>query len=298
MGRSSDSTLPSFASLLAEVREQNLLRGRASGRQGRAGGRAPSRPGLPEPDLRLEIRPVSDPPPATRSRRALLLPVALVAHATVVLAFIVVPLLMPEPLPVPTTSVKAFFVELASAPVPPPPPPPAPKAVATPRPETKKPTPETPAFTAPVNAPSEIKPEEGIDLGVAGGVPGGVEGGIPGGVVGGVVGGLPDAPPATKTYRVGGAIQEPKRLKHVEPVYSLLARKTRLEGIVILECTISTTGAVTQVKVLRGIPMLDEAAVEAVKQWVYTPTLLDGVPIPVVMTVTVSFSLRRAPTPQ
>jgi protein TonB len=64
-----------------------------------------------------------------------------------------------------------------------------------------------------------------------------------------------------------------------------------VQGIVILECTISPQGRVTDVKILRGIPLLDAAAVEAVKQWVYSPTLLNGVPVPVIMTVTVNFKL-------
>jgi len=79
----------------------------------------------------------------------------------------------------------------------------------------------------------------------------------------------------------------------VEPEYPRLARKANIEGIVILECTISPAGRVSDVRVLRGVPMLDEAAIEAVKQWVFTPTLLDGVPVPVIMTVTVSFSLKK-----
>ena len=62
-------------------------------------------------------------------------------------------------------------------------------------------------------------------------------------------------------------------------------------GVVILECTISPQGKVSDVKVLRGIPLLDAAAIEAVKQWVYSPTLLNGVPVPVIMTVTVNFRL-------
>jgi len=64
-----------------------------------------------------------------------------------------------------------------------------------------------------------------------------------------------------------------------------------VQGVVILECTISPQGRVNDVKILRGIPLLDQAAVEAVRQWVYTPTLLNGVPVPVIMTVTVNFKL-------
>jgi protein TonB len=156
-----------------------------------------------------------------------------------------------------------------------------------PRPQTNEP----PKFTAPVEVPEEIVPEEGIDLGVEGGVPGGVEGGVPGGVVGGVVGGLPDAPPPQQAVRVGGQIKEPKKLKDVKPVYPDIAKQARVQGVVILECTISPQGKVTDVKVLRGIPLLDAAAIDAVKQWVYTPTLLNGVPVPVIMTVTVNFRL-------
>lgn len=150
---------------------------------------------------------------------------------------------------------------------------------------------ETGRFAAPIEVPEEIRPEEGIDLGVEGGVPGGVEGGVPGGVVGGVVGGLPEAPPPVQAVRVGGSIKEPKKLKHVNPVYPDIAKRARVQGIVIMEVTLSPQGKVTDAKVLRGIPLLDQAAIDAVKQWVYTPTLLNGVPVPVIMTVTVNFKL-------
>jgi protein TonB len=91
--------------------------------------------------------------------------------------------------------------------------------------------------------------------------------------------------------RVGGQIKEPKKLKDVKPVYPQIATQARVQGVVILECTISPQGKVVDVKVLRGIPLLDQAAIDAVKQWVYTPTLLNGVPVPVIMTVTVNFKL-------
>jgi protein TonB len=208
------------------------------------------------------------------------------------LVVIVVPLLTSEELPEPTSAVRAFFVEPAAPPPPPPPPPPpAPKAQVTPKVQPKPIIQEAPKFTAPVQVPEQIKPEEGINLGVQGGVSGGVEGGVPGGVVGGVVGGLPDAPPPTQAVRVGGQIKEPKKLKNVSPAYPDIAKQARVQGVVILECTISPQGKVTDVKVLRGIPLLDQAAIDAVKQWVYTPTLLNGVPVPVIMTVTVNFKL-------
>jgi protein TonB len=229
---------------------------------------------------------------AHKTKQGYTLPVSIAIHVAVLLAVIVVPLLTSEDLPEPTSVVKAFFVEPAAAPPPPPPPPPpAPKA-AVPQKVAPTPPPVTDnKFTAPVETPDEVKPEEGIDLGVEGGVPGGVEGGVPGGVVGGVVGGLPDAPPPPQAVRVGGQIKEPKKLKNVNPAYPDIAKQARVQGVVILECTISPQGKVTDVKILRGIPLLDAAAIEAVKQWVYSPTLLNGVPVPVIMTVTVNFRL-------
>lgn len=77
----------------------------------------------------------------------------------------------------------------------------------------------------------------------------------------------------------------------MSPVYPAEAIAARVQGVVILECTISPEGKVVTVKTLRGVPLLDEAAIEAVRQWEYTPTLLNGVPVPVIMTVTVKFKL-------
>jgi protein TonB len=146
-------------------------------------------------------------------------------------------------------------------------------------------------LTAPVQVPDSIPTELTLDVGFEGGVPGGVDGGVPGGVVGGVVGGIEAAPPP-QVVRVGGAIHEPRKIKDVAPAYPRFAQSARVQGVVILECTIDPQGRVQAVQVLRGIPTLDEAAVEAVRQWVYTPTLLGGVPVGVVMTVTVHFVLR------
>jgi protein TonB len=134
--------------------------------------------------------------------------------------------------------------------------------------------------------------------GVGEGVPGGVEGGVPGGVVGGVVGGIPDAPPPppppppTKPVRVGGNIKPPNKVRNVAPVYPPIAQQARVQGVVIIEATIGPNGRVTDARVLRSIPLLDQAALDAVRQWEYTPTLLNGVPVPVIMTVTVNFTLQ------
>jgi protein TonB len=228
---------------------------------------------------------------AHKTQQSKTLPISLAIHVFAAAVIVIVPLLAADQLPEPASAVKAFFVEPMSAPPPPPPPPPpAPRQTNVPKVPPKPVTPET-SFVAPVEV-QEIKPEESLDLGIEGGVTGGVEGGVPGGVVGGVVGGLPDAPPPPQqAVRVGGQIKEPKKLKNVNPVYPDIARQARVQGVVILECTISPQGKVTNVTVLRGIALLDQAAIDAVKQWVYTPTLLNGVPVPVIMTVTVNFKL-------
>ena len=93
-------------------------------------------------------------------------------------------------------------------------------------------------------------------------------------------------------HRVGGNIKQPTKTKDVRPVYPPIAQSARVQGIVIIEATIGPNGKVQEAKVLRSIPLLDQAALDAVKQWEFTPTLLNGVPVPVIMTVTVQFTLQ------
>ena len=92
--------------------------------------------------------------------------------------------------------------------------------------------------------------------------------------------------------RVGGNVTAPTKLHHVPPVYPPAARRMRTQGVVILETVIGRTGDVEDVRVLRSVPLLDDAAITAVRQWRYSPTLLNEVPVPVVMTVTVNFTLQ------
>jgi TonB family protein len=103
-------------------------------------------------------------------------------------------------------------------------------------------------------------------------------------------GAAPVAAPAP--VRIGGRIQAPRKIRHVAPAYPELARTAGVTGIVILECVIDPDGRVQSVQVLRGHPLLNEAALTAVRQWAYSPTLLNGVPVAVVMTVTVRFTTR------
>jgi TonB family protein len=89
-----------------------------------------------------------------------------------------------------------------------------------------------------------------------------------------------------------GDIKPPKLIKKVEPLYPEAARKAEIEGVVILEATTDEYGRVTKTKVLRSIPELDQAAMDAVKQWVYEPFIKDGKPVGMIFTVTVMFRLE------
>jgi TonB family protein len=102
----------------------------------------------------------------------------------------------------------------------------------------------------------------------------------------------PAFPSAMAPVRVGGNIKTPTKVRDVRPAYPLEAQAARIQGVVIIEATIDTDGRVYDAKVLRSIPLLDEPALDAVRQWEFTPTEVNGVRVPVIMTVTVNFALQ------
>ena len=101
------------------------------------------------------------------------------------------------------------------------------------------------------------------------------------------------APRPKDPVRVGGRIQAPTKLVHVNPIYPPIPLAARKEGLVILEALIAEDGTVRDVKVLRPALLFEDSAVTAVRQWRFSPTLLNGEPVPIVMTVTVAFTLER-----
>lgn len=259
-----------LGSLLAELRLSPRSRAAPS----------PPRTSGPVPDL--ELRPVD-----TRSPAGLgLISISSLLHAALALAVVVVPILAGGPLPAPASRVRVFFAEPMTLA---PPPPPAAAARAT-RPRTEPPS--APSLTVPTVVPENVVPEAALP-GSASEEPGGVEGGVPGGVVGGIVEALPEAAlPPPKLVHAGGAIREPTKVKHVNPVYPEVAARAMVQGNVVVELQINTEGRVTEARVVQGIPLLDAAALAAVRQWVYTPPLVDGVPVRLIMTVTVRFKIR------
>ena len=131
----------------------------------------------------------------------------------------------------------------------------------------------------------------GVSTGVGGGVSGGVEGGVKGGVAGGVTGAQELKKFEGDAVRAVGKIKPPTLIKMVPPRYPEVARQARVEGIVILEAKTDEEGSVIDAKVLRSIPILDQAAIDAVKQWKYEPLFVAGKARKVIFTVTVRFIL-------
>jgi len=208
-------------------------------------------------------------------------------HAPVIGAAVIVPLTASsDALPVPR-SLMAF---IAASP-PPLPPPPAPSGVA-PR---ARPQLTSNPDAAPSVAPTGINRELGLEPEATAGK--GVEGGLPDGVAGTGIVALSEPPPPpppapTAPIRIHQGIRQPTRILDAQPIYPVIAQSARVQGVVILEAVVGADGRVREARVLRSIPLLDQAALDAVRKWVYTPTLLNGVPIPIVMTVTVTFTLR------
>jgi protein TonB len=212
---------------------------------------------------------------------------SLVTHLIVLIAVVVMPLTAAVDTPVISTVIADFF----QPPMPPTPPPVRPA--------------QPPEIPPPVN-PDAAPPEPGTTIATEREVPAvGNPDGLPVPGLPVTVGRAPDgigarsvttlvAPPAPRVQPlpVGGQIREPRRIAYVSPAYPVVAQAARVEGLVILEAVIDETGAVRNVRVLRSIPLLDRAAIDAVSRWRYLPTQLNGVAVPVIMTVTVSFRLR------
>jgi len=225
-------------------------------------------------------------PSTSATRRGSVLPVSIAAHVILIGAAVMVPIVADGELPPPVQHLPSTI--MIAGPAPPPPPvslkPPPSRQEATVSPDR-----------APLEAPAEIKPDAAIELGPSDGAsPDGEDTGMPSGIKGALgppVAALP--PPVERTpMRVGGQIQPPRRLVTVAPVYPPTAQAARIEGKVEIEALIGEDGKVRNAKVIAGRPLLSDAALTAVRQWVFTPTRLNGEPVAVIMTVTVVFSLQ------
>jgi protein TonB len=210
---------------------------------------------------------------------------------------ILIPLIYTEALP------RTLMSSILLAPPPPPPPPPPPAAVQV----IRKPVAhlmDAGKLVTPKAIPKDVKiikeEAEPPDMGggMVGGVPGGVAGGSAGGVLGGVIGGAGNAPPpppkaSPKRVTVGGNVQAARLVNRVQPIYPPLARQTRISGTVKLHAIIGKGGSVEQLQVVSGHPLLVQSALDAVRQWRYQPTLLNGDPVEVDTEIDVIFSLAQ-----
>jgi len=246
--------------------------------------------------------------PKTRGRLWRLLGSSWILHVVAALLLIFVPIFTPPDLPDQVDYVRALLYD-----PPPPPPPPLPKGTKrreepvepeAPKPVVEEPQ-EVPEFTAPIEPETptevaELRPEDtvspddqfgsefgsdfGVPEGMEEGVDGGVVGGIPGGVLGGVLGGTGTGP--VMDYDRG-----PRPIKTTRPVYPQEAFVKKVEGQVLIEALIDTTGRVIRARVIQSVPMLDAAALQCVYQWRFEPAIKGGRPVPTIIHAPVTFRI-------
>ena len=221
---------------------------------------------------------------------------ALALQCLLLLAVVVIPMFHTDPLPKRETMTMLYLQ-----------PPPAAAANAT---RLRAPTPLSPttyshastSIPAPVHKTEEAPPAPvGTAVGVVDGVPGGVAGAIPGGVLSDVLSSTRGVPVSAKTFdpapvkriRVASRVVEANLIHDVAPTYPPEAGRARIEGTVLLLAVIGTDGSIKDVRVESGLPILAQAAIDAVKQWRYKPYLLNGEPVEVASRITINFTLSR-----
>ena len=215
-----------------------------------------------------------------------------ILEAVIVIVLILIPLMFTEALP------KGQLMTFLVAPPPPPPPPPPPAAA------VKVVKVETDIVNNQLRTPTKIPQKVQIlkedeapppSTGVVGGVPGGVPGGQMGGVIGGIISSTPVAVPkmATPTrIRVSQGVTAGMKIHDVTPQYPQMAKIARVQGPVVLAAVIGKDGAIRNLRVVStASPLLNQSALDAVKQWKYRPYILNGEPVEVDTTITVNFTL-------
>ena len=216
--------------------------------------------------------------------------VSLVLHAGLAFSVVALPLFLAEAMP--SQEVITVLAPLALAPPPPPPPP-----SGSPRlPAQRTRMPAEAAIVAPsIESELVLENEPLLEIADVVGDRDGVVGGVPNGVVGSLMGDLPTSapPPPLRVVRINGGIAAPRLVRRVDPAYPAIAAAARVSATVQLEAEVDARGEVARVRVERGHPLFDEAALAAVRQWRYQPLLLNGEPTGFILTVTVRFDMRH-----
>jgi periplasmic protein TonB len=216
-------------------------------------------------------------------------PISIAAHFVVVILLLVIPLAANVYLPPVERGLPEF---VRAVPVPPPP-------AFVLRSRRAAPALILSPAVAPLVAPASLGPEALVAPGPQFDVPIGSPGGLPAGMgeVGGFTPPVPapnvDVPRANVPVRVALLPQPPRKVVDARPIYPDIARNAHVEGTVILEAVVDTSGAVTELRVVRSIPLLDQAALEAVRRWRYTPSMYGGRPVSVLLTITMRFTLNQ-----
>lgn len=236
--------------------------------------------------------------------------VSFIAQCILIVVAVLIPLIHFEVLP--KNQLTSFLV----APPPPPPPPPPPAAAPVKMVKVIPRQFDAGRLMAPKAVPKdiaiikeeELPPPSAGGGGVVGGIPGGSTGGSVGGILGGVISSIPQtAPPpppppvkveapkpvAPQRIRVGGNVQAARIVRQTKPVYPPLAKQARIQGVVRFTAIIARDGTIQSLQMISGHPLLAPAAMEAVKTWVYQPTLLNGEPVEVVTQIDVNFTLSQ-----
>jgi protein TonB len=241
---------------------------------------------------------------AQRTRKPVTLVIAVVAHVVTIGVLVLIPLLETQALPLPPVNMPLWiprpelkFIDLI---------PRRPQTPSQARPEAQAVTP----FSAPQTIPEKIAIIDETPVAPVGFIPsaGNPSGnsllanlldpnsalGDPTATLAPPSPPLPPPVPSVKAspYRQGGKVQAANLIHQVNPVYPPIARQTRVQGVVVMEAVISKDGSVESLRVVRGHPLLLQAAIDAVKQWKYRPTMLNGEPVDVVTTITVTFTLQ------
>ena len=229
-----------------------------------------------------------------RTKQGMTTTISFALQMFLIAILILIPLLYTEALP------KQQLMTFLVAPPPPPPPPPPPAAV----PVKVVKVIQTDIINGQLRTPTKIpkkvemiKEEEApppvmASAGVVGGVPGGVPGGQMGGVIGGIISSTPmPKVAAPQRVRVSQGVTSGLLVHRVQPNYPPLARQARIQGSVVLQAEISKDGAIENLRLMSGHPMLAPSAIEAVRQWRYKPYILNGEPVAVETQITVNFTL-------
>jgi periplasmic protein TonB len=237
-----------------------------------------------------------------KTRKPFTMAIAAVAHAVTITGLVLIPLLQTQAITLPAINLpllmpRTKFPESPIRLVP----------VTKAQPNIQQyPQPVSDALITPTRIPNDIaRVDDSATPQIAGFLPGGdstaktlsnIFGPKPGSIAPPepVVPPLPPPPPIIKTERIkqGGVIQAANLIHEVNPIYPRLAVQSRVHGVVVLAAVISKDGTVESLRVISGHPLLNQAALDAVKQWLYRPTLLNGDPVEVETTITVTFTLQ------